>query len=192
MWSKTYQCKYITLKEMHEQNMLLSSSTLQPWSQQYDVDWNDLTSIYESVHTHRVHLNDSDGHNRHKGFSPDWRVETCVWCKGKTPSRWSWIPLSAYTPTFVWRSSPTSITELGHIYQSHVLNSKRFWKRLRIKGDQTDNCWWRHLYEKRWKWAWTNYISTVMFYNSIFVLEQKKECLVKSAVGHQCHCITAP
>ena len=30
MCSKTYQSKYITLMEMHEQNMILSSSTLQP------------------------------------------------------------------------------------------------------------------------------------------------------------------
>ena len=119
-----------------------------------------------------------------RDFHQTSALETCVWCKGKTPSRWSWIPLKADTPIFVWRSSPTSITELGQKYQSHVLNSKRFWKRQRIKDDQMNNCWWRHFYEKKWKWAWSNYISTVMFCNSIFVLEQKKERLVKTAVGH--------
>ena len=145
MWSKTYQSKYLTLKEMHEQNMLsLSSSTLQPWSQQYDVDWNDLTSIYESVHTHHVDLNDSEmGTTGRRDFHQTSALETCVWCKGKTPSRWSWIPLNAYTPTFVLRSSPTSITLLNWDISIKVLNSKRFWKRQRIKDDQMNNCWWR-------------------------------------------------
>ena len=127
MWSKTYQSKYLTLKEMHEQNMLLSSSTLQ----QYDVNLLDLTSIYVCVvQTHRVHLNDSDEHSRHTGFASDYHVETCV-KEIYLRKRWTVHPFNAYIPTFIPSAHQPNLhntNQLGHIYRLHLLNSKCFGK----------------------------------------------------------------
>ena len=35
------------------------------------------------------------------------------------------------------------------------------------------NCWRKHWYSNRWKWAWSNYISSFMFNSWTFVLENR-------------------
>ena len=54
-----------------------------------------------------------------------------------------------------------------------LVEFKVLWKRLRMEDDQMKNCWRQHCFSNRWKWAWSNYISSFMFNSWTFVLENR-------------------